>query len=222
MVDAYDLVVVPSEADAAILGLEVAVVPNGVDPARFRPTPIPPDPVLVFTGSLNWQPNIDGLSWFCRDIFPIVRRCVPDARLDVVGRHPLPEVRALATLPGVELRADVPSVVPWLEAARLAVVPLRIGSGTRLKALEAMAAGRPVVGTTIGLEGLAVEDGVQALVADDAATFAKRVVEVVGDDALAQRVAAAGAAHARVRFAWDRIGRQYLDTLLSLVQRQAR
>jgi len=220
MVDAYDLVVVPSEADAAILGSEVAVVPNGVDPARFRPTPIPPGPVLVFTGTLSWEPNIEGLSWFCREVLPIVRQRVPDARLDVVGRQPLPEVRALATLPGVELHADVPSVVPWLEAARLAVVPLRIGSGTRLKALEAMAAARPVVGTTIGLDGLAIDDGVHALVADDAATFAERVVDLIGDDELAQRVAAAGAEHARLRFAWDSIGRQFVDMLLALLRGQ--
>jgi glycosyltransferase involved in cell wall biosynthesis len=198
------------------------VIPNGVDTARFRPTPIPAAPVLVFTGTLSWWPNIDGLTWFCHDVLPLVREHVPDARFDIVGREPLPAVRELGRLAGVALHADVPSVVPWLEQARVAVVPLRIGSGSRLKALEAMAAGRPVVGTSVGLEGLDIGDDDQALVADDPASLAAAVVRLLTDDGVAARVANAGADHARGRFAWDAIGRRFVDTLLGLVQRQAR
>ena len=98
-------------------------------------------------------------------------------------------------------------------------MPSRAEAGENV-ALEAMAAARPVVGTTIGLDGLAIDDGVHALVADDAATFAERVVDLIGDDALAQRVAAAGAEHARLRFAWDSIGRQFVDMLLALLRGQ--
>lgn len=221
MADAYDLVVVTSGSDAAALGHDAAVVPNGVDTARFRPTPVPQVPAVVFTGTLSWEPNIEGLSWFCHEVWPLVRQRVPDARLDVVGRQPLAQVSELVAGPGLELHADVPSVVPWLEAARVAVVPVRIGSGTRLKALEAMAAGRPVVGTTIGLDGLGIEPGVHALVADDAPSFARGVVDLLGDDDLAGRVAAAGAEHARGQFSWDVIGRAYVDALLRL-QRQDR
>jgi glycosyltransferase involved in cell wall biosynthesis len=194
----------------------VAVVPNGVDPDRFHPTPLPQAPTVVFTGSLNWEPNVEGLRWFCQDVWPLVRQRVPDARLEVVGRHPLAEVEALVRRPGVQLHANVPSVVPWLEGARVAVVPVRIGSGTRLKALEAMAAGRPVVGTTIGLDGLAIRSGEHALVADDAATFAGAVGDLLLDDELATRVATAGAEHARGRFPWDVVGRAYVDVLLGL------
>jgi glycosyltransferase involved in cell wall biosynthesis len=230
-------VVVPSDGDAALLtpseperqrrrdqglGGDVVVVPNGVDTARFRPTPVPPEPVLVFTGTLSWGPNIDGLAWFCREVFPVVQARVPGTRLDVVGREPLPEVADLTRLPGVHLHADVPTVVPWLERARLAVVPLRIGSGTRLKALEAMAAGRPVVGTTVGLDGLAIDQGVHALVADDPPSFAAAVVDLMVNDELARRVAAAGAEHARTRFGWDGIGRRFVETVLDLGQTQAR
>jgi glycosyltransferase involved in cell wall biosynthesis len=109
MLDAYDL-----DADARLLGGDVVVVPNGVDTARFRPTPLPPEPLVVFTGTLSWAPNIDGLTWFCRQVLPLVQAQVPDVRLDIVGRAPLPEVDALARLPGVALHADVPTVVPWL------------------------------------------------------------------------------------------------------------
>jgi glycosyltransferase involved in cell wall biosynthesis len=222
MVHAYDLVLVPSDADAAAVGGDVAVVPNGVDTERFRPTPIGDAPVLVFTGTLSWQPNVDGITWFCREVFPLVRARVPDVRLDVVGREPLRSVRELASLPGVEVHADVPSIGPWLGSARVSVVPIRIGSGTRLKALEAMASGRPVVGTTIGLDGLGIEPGVDALVADDALSFAGRVVDLLVDDDLAATVAHAGAAHARTRFSWDTIGRDSVETMLNLLQRQAR
>src|SRR5205823_15052400 len=101
---------------------------------------------------------IDGAVWFCTGVLPQVRSAVPTASVALVGRSPAPEVEALGALDGVEVHADVPSVVPYLRAARVAIVPLRIGTGTRLKAREAMAAGRPVVGTTVGLEGLAVTD----------------------------------------------------------------
>ena len=222
MVAAYDLVVVPSDGDASLLSGDVVVVPNGVDTARFCPTPLPSEPALIFTGTLSWGPNIDGLRWFCRQVLPLVWAQVPAVRLDVVGREPLSEVEDLARLPGVRLHADVPAVVPWLERARVAVVPLRIGSGTRIKALEAMAAGRPVVGTTVGLEGLGIESGVHALVADEPSRFAAAVIDLLGNDELAGSVAAAGAEHTRTRFGWDGIGRHFVETLLDLGQTQAR
>ena len=215
MAEAYDIVFVPSHADAAALGRGATVVPNGVDTARFKPTPLPDAPTLVFTGTLSWAPNIDGLTWFCTDVLPLVRARVPEVRLDIVGREPLPAVQELARSPMVAVHADVPSVVPWLEQARVAVVPLRIGSGTRIKALEAMAAGRPVAGTSVGLEGLGIEDGVHAAVADDPPSLAAAVVELLLDDDRARRLARTGADHARGNFAWDAIGRRFVDALLT-------
>jgi glycosyltransferase involved in cell wall biosynthesis len=224
MVDAYDTVCVPSEVDAAALPGEVVVVPNGVDTARFRPTAVPSEPTVVFTGTLSWGPNVEGLTWFCTEVLPLVRARVPHVRVDIVGRQPLPEVRELARHPGVSLHADVPTIVPWLAGARAAVVPLRIGSGTRLKALEAMAAGRPVVGTTVGLDGLGLDAGRHALVADDASSFAAAVSDVLLDEALARRLAAEGARYARASFGWDVIGRQFVESFLArrVRQRQAR
>ncbi|MBV8305569.1 MAG: glycosyltransferase [Acidimicrobiia bacterium] len=222
MADAYDIVFVASDLDAAAMGGRAVVVPNGVDTARFQPTPLPASSGLVFTGTLNWWPNVDGLTWFCSDVLPLVQARVPTAHLDIVGREPLPEVRALGRLPGVDVHPDVPTVVPWLERSRAAVVPVRVGSGTRLKALEAMAAGRPVAGTTVGLEGLGIDNCVHALVADEPGALADAVVRLLTDDDVACRVAAAGAEHARGRFGWDAIGRRFVDGLTGLVQRQVR
>jgi glycosyltransferase involved in cell wall biosynthesis len=153
-VDAFDLVFSVSPDDARHLPGATVVVPNGVDLDRFSVAPLPDAPEVVFTGTLCYLPNVDGLLWFCDEIWPRVRAWVPDARFRIVGRDPVTEVSALADRVGVELHPDVDSIVPYLERARLAVVPLRMGSGTRLKALEALASGRPVVGTSLGLAGM--------------------------------------------------------------------
>src|SRR5207237_4545978 len=169
-VTAYDGLVFVSDEDAtAMTGKHrerargpVIVVPNGVDPSVFPPSPIPREPRVVLPASLNYRPNVLGALWFCNEVWPRVQAEVPGACFDLVGREPVDEVLDLARLPGVEVHPDVPQIAPWLERARVVVVPLWIGSGTRLKALDAMAAGRPVVGTSIGLQGVGVIDGVRA------------------------------------------------------------
>lgn len=217
----FDGVVVVSPEDAALLRAErargpVLVVPNGVDLDHYRPSPLPREPAIVMTGSFQYGPNADGAVWFCDEVLPLVRAAVPEATLTLVGREPRAEVRELATRPGVSLHADVPDVAPWLARARLTVVPLRIGTGTRLKALESMAAGRPVVGTSIGLEGLGVEDGVHAHVADTAPQLAERVIRVLRDDPHAAALAAAGRRLVEERFDWEAVGRPFADVVVEL------
>jgi glycosyltransferase involved in cell wall biosynthesis len=212
----YDLVMVMSDEDAAVLDGEAAVVPNGVDVGRFPVTPMPSAPRLYFSASFNWDPNIDGIEWFCERVFPLVRQQVPDAELQLVGRHPNDRVRALLAQPGVVGDFDVPSVVPYLQAARVAVVPLRVGSGTRLKALEAMSAGRPVAGTTAGLEGLGLRDGEQAAIADDPGALATAIVRLCRDDVHARLMASAARRRVDKQFSWDRIGAAYTDHILTL------
>lgn len=211
----YDQIVVPSPDDALALGAgdRVAVVGNGVDPQRYRASPLPAVPQVVFTGHLHYPPNVDAVTWFAREVWPRVRTTRPDACFDVVGFAPTPEVAALDGRNGIRVHADVASTVPFLQAARLAVVPVRIGSGTRLKALEAMASHRPVVGTTVGLEGLAVADDEHVLVRDDPAAMAAAIVAVLADDTLATRLARRGHAHAQQRFAWPRLGARFADLL---------
>jgi polysaccharide biosynthesis protein PslH len=210
---AYDLVVAVSSDDAADLPGGAVVVPNGVDTDRFTASPVPAARRIVFTGSLHTLPNRDGIEWFCRAVWPRIRSRAPDATLDIVGSRPSAEVLALGKADGVAVYADVPDVLPYLQRARAAVVPLRIGSGSRLKALEAMAAGRPVIGTTIGLGGLELVPGENVLVADDEATFAEHVTRCLDDLELARALGSRARTDVEDRYSWRRIGADYATLL---------
>ncbi|MEQ1785813.1 MAG: glycosyltransferase [Acidimicrobiales bacterium] len=201
--------VVVSGQDAATLDRPCVVIPNGVDIDVLTPTPLARGAGIVFVGALDTGPNRDGARWLAEAVLPLVRARRSDAHLEIVGSRPSADVVALGSLEGVTVRPDVPDVRPYLEAARVAAVAIRIGSGTRLKALEAMALGRPVVGTSIGLEGLAVEPEVHALVADDAVTFAAALVELIEDGPRAEALAGAGRTLVEDRFGWTAIGASF-------------
>ena len=125
----------------------MSVIPTGVDTTYFATGPADPSdaPRIVFTGSMDWLPNVDGVMFFCREILPLIRQSEPDVAFTIVGRSPTPAVRRLAQEPGIEVTGRVDDVRPYLAASAVNVVPLRIGGGTRLKIFEAMAAGRAVV-----------------------------------------------------------------------------
>lgn len=224
-VDAFEAVIVVSDDDADQLSAgsgtavrsRLLVVPNGVDTDVYRPSPLPDEARMVMTGSLNYGPNLDGAVWFCEEVLPLVCRRAPGAALALVGRSPAPEIDALGRQDGIEVHADVASVEPWLAHARVAVVPLRVGTGTRLKALEAMAAGRPVVGTTIGLAGLGLVDGYHSLMADDVTAMADAVVAVLTDRPLAERLARSGRGLVEERFEWSAIADDLATALLGRV-----
>jgi glycosyltransferase involved in cell wall biosynthesis len=226
----YDCCLVCSDDDAAVLGAagppgtggRVSVVPNGVDLTAFPPGPVPSKPGVLLPGTLDWGPNIDGATWFGELIWPQVRAAVPEATLTLAGRSPVAEVRRLERLPGVSLHADVPSMVPFFQSARVVVVPLRVGTGTRIKALEAMAAARPVVGTTIGLAGLGATDGTHLRIADSAAAMARAVIDVLTCDDVAEPLARAGRALVEERFGWDRIGSDFVAMVSETIERSAR
>lgn len=224
-VEAYDASVVCSEEDAAALAAtagdeaaaRIAVIPNGVNTVQFAATPLPPEPAVLFPGYFGYAPNSDGARWFCVEVWTRVRQSVPDATLVLAGRKPTPEVLALGELPGVSVHPDVPSMLPYFQSARAVIVPLRVGTGTRLKALEGMAAGRPVVGTTTGLSGLGITDGVHARIADEPAAMADALVDVLRRDALADSLARAGRAHVEQHFDWTRIGAQLVELATELM-----
>ena len=210
----YDHVVTVSEADKRKLARcfpaeRIVVVDNGVDPATYAADrPADSRSGVVFTGSLDWHPNIDGLTYFAREIFQPLRRHHPEGAITIVGRHPGAALKNLLSgLPGVGLRADVPEIQPFLRAARVMIVPLRIGGGSRLKILEAMASGLPVVSTSKGAEGLAVVDGESIIIRDDPVAFAAAVAELLENDDLWNRLARRGRELVQARYSWRQVAR---------------
>jgi glycosyltransferase involved in cell wall biosynthesis len=210
----YDVLVAVSAEDAVHFrdrsGRAPEVIPNGVDTERFQPSEWPNAPRLIFTGALNTGPNYYGLLWFCRDVLPLIQRGCPDVTLDIVGSNAPPQILDLRRLPGVSVHVDVPDILPYLRAARVSVVPLKIGTGTRLKALEAMAAGRPVVGTSVGLGGLDVADRVHAEIADDPESFTDRVCRLLNDDEHITVLTRRARRLVEERYSWRAIGTQYV------------
>ncbi|MFN2464917.1 MAG: glycosyltransferase family 4 protein [Candidatus Dormibacteria bacterium] len=213
----YDRVFVASAQDQANFPGSSVVVPNGADlaayPKGWRAAPDPDS--MLFVGHLAYLPNVEGLIWFCHRVLPLVRARRPRAQLQVIGREPVPEVMALARLAGVSVAPEAPEIRPYLAAAALEVVPLMVGSGTRLKALEALAAGVPLVGTTVGLEGLDLVHGETAMIADTAEDMAAAVVRVLEDRATATGLASAGRTHVEERFGWETIGKSFTDAVLA-------
>lgn len=184
-----DRVLAVSDADAAALrklvpGLDVAVVPNGVDTQVYRPDTPNPKPqiskdALVFTGTMDFRPNVDAVLWFARKVLSRVRAQVPEAHFLVVGQRPHRRLDELRGAPAVALTGWVEDARPYIAQAAVYVAPLRIGGGTRLKLLEAMSMGKPVVATRLGAEGYPVTDGRELLLADTPADFAAAVVALL-------------------------------------------
>ena len=182
----------------------VSVVPTGVDTDYFAPASNEPQAKrVVFTGSMDWLPNADAVQFFCREIFPIVREAEPDVTFTIVGRSPTPAVRRLAEDRGVEVTGRVEDIRPYLAKSSVYVVPLRIGGGTRLKIFEAMAAGRAVVSTSIGAEGLPVEHGRHLLLADDPGAFARSVIALLRDADTRANLAREARALVTERYDWS-------------------
>lgn len=213
---------VASEREAALLRAlvshpeRVVIVPNGVS---LTP-PIEPAARdahrLVYNGSPTYAPNLDAVTFFAADILPRIRSRLPDARLAVTGKTDGVPLDHLTRAPGISFTGWLPDIRTFVAASRVCAVPLREGSGTRLKILEAMALGTPVVATTKGAEGLAVTDGQDILLADDPAAFADATVRLLTDDALHARIACRARATVAARYDWGAIGADMLAALSRL------
>ncbi|WP_412070324.1 glycosyltransferase family 4 protein [Rubrivirga sp. IMCC43871] len=219
----YDSTVVVSEADrdhllARDASLHLCVVPNGVDTGLRRPLPPATGHGLLFVGNLAYSPNAEAVHFFCDEVLPSVQMHVPDATFTIVGAGAPARVQALDDRPGVTVAGLVPDVEPYYGASAACVVPLRAGSGTRLKILEAMALGRPVVSTTVGCEGLAVSHGEHLLVADDPVALAREVVRLLQDPFEGQRLARRARARVEEQYDWgasaDRLHALYTELVL--------
>jgi glycosyltransferase involved in cell wall biosynthesis len=186
----------------------VFVVPNGVDCSTYDRLPLgrrDGPPVFIYVGALTWPPNIHAVQFLAREVLPPVRQEIPTAVFRIVGRNPPAEVTALGELPGVEVAANVPDIIPPLREAHLLAVPLEAGGGTRLKILEAFAAGLPVVSTPIGCEGLDVVDGTH-LVIVPREQFARAIVALLRDPARGEALAERARALARATYDWGMVG----------------
>jgi hypothetical protein len=192
--------------------LDCAVVPSGFDPEAFRADPRLPreGEQLVFLGSMDYGPNVEGVRHFARAILPRIQALRPNVRFQIVGGEPAPEVRALAG-PAIELTGRVERVAPYLQRASVLVVPLGIGGGTRLKIVEALALGTPVVSTTIGAQGLGLEHGRHILLADGEQAFADATLRLLADAAEAARLGERGRAYVHEHFRWQVLGRELVD-----------
>lgn len=202
----FELSLVASDAEKANLqsrhpGTRIAVIENAVRPPAAPTADSAPPSDLLMVGSLSYYPNVDGALFFCREIFP---QLAP-ATLTIVGRRPAAAVTALGRQPGISIAADVADPAPYYRAARLAVVPIRAGGGSRIKILEAFAHGLPVVSTSLGAEGLAVKEGYHLLIADEPLDFAIAVKRLLADRDLAARLVAAGRALVAERYDMARI-----------------
>ncbi len=184
---------------------QVDVVDNGIDRAYFEAVRPDRDPKrILFLGSLSWRPNLDAVNLLLDQIFPLVRAEEPLARLCLVGRHP-PEglLRRIQAMEAVELHADVPDVRPFLGDCGVMTVPLRIGGGSRLKILESLATGLPVVSTKIGAEGLELTAGQDFVQADDPQTMALALIDCIRNPAPALAMAERGRRFVLDRYDWD-------------------
>ncbi|MEQ9639471.1 MAG: glycosyltransferase [Alphaproteobacteria bacterium] len=194
----FDATLVCSDEDRDTLvgrcpGSVVAVIPNTVDLIDASEEETSVGHVnLLFVGTMSYPPNIDAVTWFVSEIFPLIeRRSELVCKLSIVGFDPTPEIKALAS-DRVEITGAVESVTPYYQRSHLVVAPIRFGGGTRIKILEAMSAGRAVVATTIGAEGISVQDGVDLVLADRAEDFASACVRLLEANSLRRSIAEAG------------------------------
>lgn len=192
---------------------EITVNPTGVDTQQFQVAPpsSAAPPRIVFTGSMDWEPNIDAMEYFCAQIWPRILAEFPDAIFQIVGRTPFPRVQRLASK-SVVVTGTVPSVTDYLRDATVVVVPLRIGGGTRLKIYEAMAMGKALVSTSIGAEGLTFENGRDLLLADDANSFADAILLLLRDAQVRRRFEQA-AVELAAQFDWSVVAKQFAEVL---------
>jgi len=214
----FDHVIAVSEHDRGLMerwvrGARITVVPTGVDLEQCQPdlSRKPSGPVVAFIGAMDWEPNQDAMEYFCREIWPAVVAQSPGATLRIVGRNPGERVLKLVS-DSVQVTGRVPSVADHLREAAVVVVPLRIGGGTRLKIYEAMAAGKAVVSTSIGAEGLDVHHGKDIILADQPKAFGDAVIMLLRDEGLRRKYELA-AAELAAKYDWSVVAGKFLRAL---------
>ena len=207
-------VIAVSEVDRAAYGKDYgvqhcSVIAPGVDIRHFQPAAACQANNLVFVGAMDWLANQDAVKYFVAEIFPLIRRQAPDAVFTIVGRNAPPEISKLGATPGVRVTGTVADIRPYVHAAKVFVVPLRIGSGTRLKLPEALALGKAIVSTALGAEGLPLENGRHIIIADQPRAFADAAIRLLRDDGRRAILGAQARALAEENYSWEKIGRDF-------------
>jgi len=191
------------------------VVPNGADLSSFSPAARQPgEPVLLYVGAMHYYPNIDAVHYFFETMFDRIREAVPNTQVQIVGHSPPHDIQEMARQPGIQVTGSVDDVRPYYSSATVFVVPLRLGGGTRLKIIEAMAMGLPVVSTSVGAEGLDLRDGQDILLANDPISFADATVRLLTDPGLRQHLAQ-NARQAAQRYDWDKLSEPWVELVLN-------
>ena len=207
----FDKSIVVSDVDKTLLksldpGLNVSVVPNGVDTKAYRPYPLQGRKKdILMVGTMDHKPNVDAAKYFYNEIFPHIRAKVEEVTLTVVGKNPPSEIQQLDSDSAVEIRPNVPDVRPYYKKAMVSAVPLRSGGGTRLKILESMALGTPVVSTSVGCEGLEVKNKHNILIANNPVDFANKVIGLLTSATLWTEISQNGRDLVEKKYDWRRL-----------------
>ena len=221
----FDAVTCTSDIDAAVFQQHTArkttieIIPNGVDVTHYQPDFTSESPAhLIYIGSMDWYPNEDAVAFFTDEVLPKIQEKVPDVQFSIVGGNPSARVQRLAEREGVVVTGRVPEIKPYFAEATVFVVPLRIGSGTRLKILEALAMGKAIVSTSVGAEGLDLKDGEEIFIADEPIAFADAVTRLLTDPTLRRRIGENGRARVEQDYDWRSIGEKLHTLYESLIK----
>ncbi len=208
----FNAVTCTSDIDAAVFQQHcttdaIEIIPNGVDITHYLPDFTSEAPAhLIYIGSMDWYPNEDAVAFFTDEVFPLIQEKVSNVTFSIVGGNPSARVRKLAEKEGIVVTGRVPEIKPYFAEATVFVVPLRIGSGTRLKILEALAMGKAIVSTTVGAEGLDLRNREEIFIADEPTAFADAVTRLLMDSELRRRIGENGRARVEQDYDWQRIG----------------
>lgn len=219
--------VVCSQDDATVAAeqgpqLALDILVNGADTAYFTPMRQPdPDPTLLLVGTMHYYPNIDATLHFFQTMYPALHQALPNLKVLIVGHLPPPEIQALGALPGVTVTGSVPDVRPYLARSWLSTVPLRLGGGTRLKIVEALASGLPVVSTTIGAQGLDQVDRDILAIADTPEAFVATTLQLLKDSAERERRSHCGRLVIEKHYSWQALGQQFANFCQTMVTQAA-
>jgi glycosyltransferase involved in cell wall biosynthesis len=225
MASFFDMVITVSEPDKKLIlsrmpNCNVMIVANGVDTKTHRPFPREGrGENIFFVGAMDYEPNVDAILYFCNEIFNLIKKNRPNCTLIVVGKSPPAQIIGLNKRPGIMIVGEVEDVKPFYKKSLISVVPLRSGGGTRLKILEAMALGTPVVSTSIGCEGLHVENNRNILIADNPADFAQQITNLLTDVELWNWISQNGRSLVEGNYDWEKISSEYWAILEELAQR---